>query len=370
MARKRTPGLVKRNGVWHLDKIVGGQRLCESCRTGDLEEANRYLARRLEEIRQASVYGVRPSRNFEAAATKFLNENLHKRSIADDAQRLRQVMPYIGHIALDRLHMGVMESFICDRKSQGIAPGTINHTLKVIRHILNLAATEWLDEYGLTWLACAPKIRLLPDHNKRQPHPLSWDEQDQLLRELPPHLAIMALFVINTGCRDSEVCRLHWDEEMRVPTLATSVFILPGRRVKNGDDRLIVLNRVALSIIEAQRGKHPEYVFTFRGHPVTRMLNHAWIKARARAGLPEVRVHDLRHTYGRRLRAAGVPFEDRQDLLGHRSGRITTHYCAPELARLLEGANRISERDQHRPELVILRRRNELGESRKIPANF
>ncbi len=78
---------------------------------------------------------------------------------------------------------------------------------------------------------------------------------------------------------------------------------------------------VALSIIEAQRGKHPEYVFTFRGHPVTRMLNHAWIKARIRAGLPDVRVHDLRHTYGRRLQAAGVSFEDRQDLLGHRSGR-------------------------------------------------
>jgi uncharacterized cupin superfamily protein len=39
-------------------------------------------------------------------------------------------------------------------------------------------------------------------------------------------------------------------------------------------------------------------------------------------------------------------------------GRITTHYCAPELARLLEGANRISERDQQRPELVVLRRMN------------
>lgn len=358
MARKRSPGLVKRNGVWHLDKIVSGQRLCESCRTGDLEEANRYLTRRLEQIRQASVYGVRPSRSFEAAATKFLNENLHKRSIADDAQRLRQVMPYIGQTALDRLHMGVMEPFIRDRQGQGIAPGTINHTLKVIRHILNLAATEWIDEYGLTWLAGAPKIRLLPDHDQRQPHPLSWDEQDRLLRELPPHLEIMALFVVNTGCRDSEVCRLRWDEEMRVPALATSVFVLPGRRVKNGDDRLIVLNRVALSIIEAQRDKHPEYVFTFRGHPVTRMLNHAWIKARTRAGLPDVRVHDLRHTYGRRLRAAGVSFEDRQDLLGHRSGRITTHYCAPELARLLEGANRISERDQQRPELVVLRRMN------------
>ena len=39
-----------------------------------------------------------------------------------------------------------------------------------------------------------------------------------------------------------------------------------------------------------------------------------------------VRIHDLKHTFGRRLRAAQVSLEDRQDLLGHKSQRITTHY--------------------------------------------
>ena len=60
-------------------------------------------------------------------------------------------------------------------------------------------------------------------------------------------------------------------------------------------------------------------------------------------GLPLVRVHDLRHTFGHRLRAAGVSFEDRQDLLGHRSGRITTHYSAPDLSRLLHAVDSIVE---------------------------
>ena len=41
------------------------------------------------------------------------------------------------------------------------------------------------------------------------------------------------------------------------------------------------------------------------------------------AGFKSVRVHDLRHTFGRRLRAAGVGLEDRQDLLGHKSSRMT-----------------------------------------------
>ncbi len=54
------------------------------------------------------------------------------------------------------------------------------------------------------------------------------------------------------------------------------------------------------------------------------MLNSAWLRARKEVDL-QVRVHDLKHTFGRRLRAAGVSFEDRQDLLGHRLGKITTH---------------------------------------------
>lgn len=47
------------------------------------------------------------------------------------------------------------------------------------------------------------------------------------------------------------------------------------------------------------------------------MLNSAWLRARRDAGPLQVRVHDLKHTFDRRLRAAGVGFEDRQDLLGH-----------------------------------------------------
>ena len=67
------------------------------------------------------------------------------------------------------------------------------------------------------------------------------------------------------------------------------------------------------------------------------------------------RVHDLKHTFGRRLRATGVSFEDRQDLLGHRSTRITTHYSAADLLRLIEAANSVCDRDGRRPELVVLR---------------
>ncbi len=177
----------------------------------------------------------------------------------------------------------------------------------------------------------------------------------------------MAHFAVNTGCRDSEICGLRWDWEVRVPELATSVFIIPGRKVKNGEERLVALNRIARSVVESRRGQHASHVFAYEGRPVLRMLNSAWKKARLRVELPLVRVHDLKHTFGRRLRAAGVSFEDRQDLLGHRSGRITTHYSAVELSRLIEATERVVEQNGKRPELVVLR--GKIGtDSRKTPA--
>lgn len=234
---------------------------------------------------------------------------------------------------------------------------TINHALQVVRHILNLAAGEWLDEHGLTWLQTAPRIKFLREDDRRAPYPLSWDEQTQLLQASPPHLARMILFEVNTGCREQEVCGLRWEWEVKVPELDTSVFLIPASEVKNREERLVVLNRVAKSVVDEMRDVHDEYVFAYKGGRVQKMNSSAWRRARQKAGLPQVRVHDLKHTFGRRLRAAGVSFEDRQDLLGHRSGRITTHYSAAELGNLIEAANRVcAEGSRKSPALVMLKR--------------
>lgn len=134
------------------------------------------------------------------------------------------------------------------------------------------------------------------------------------------------------------------------------MFVIPAERVKNREERLVVLNIVAKGVIEELRGTHPEFVFTYNGKPVPRMHNTAWKKARIRADLAHVRVHDLKHTYGRRLRAAGVSFEDRQDLLGHKSARITTHYSMAELANLISASNKVCGGESRKsPALVILR---------------
>jgi integrase len=165
------------------------------------------------------------------------------------------------------------------------------------------------------------------------------------------------------GVLTSVICNLKWEWEVRVSEVKIgSVFIIPQDLVKNGEERLVVLNRMASAVIERQRGKHSEFVFVYRGRPLHHMLNNGWRKARETVGLG-VRVHDLKHTYGRRLRSAGVSFEDRQDLLGHKSARITTHYSSAELLNLWDAANKVCV-DQNRPMLTLLRSSAQLGHAK------
>ena len=306
MGRKQTPGLRNRGGIWHIEKQVLGHKIHESTGTSNLKAAELMLARRIEEVRQASVYGIRPPRTFREAASKFLEENLHLASIGDYALHLKQLAPYIGNLPLEKVHLGTLHPFIEARKQQGIKTKSINLALGVVRRILNLAARLWRDENGLTWLETAPLIQMLPVNDARKPYPLSWEEQRRLLQALPGHLARMCLFKVNTGCREQEVCQLRWEWEVQVPELDTSVFIVPGELVKNREERLIVLNRVAQSVVEEVREVHPDYVFTYKGHAVQSINNSSWKRVRGTIGLP-IRVHDLKHTFGRRLRATGGP---------------------------------------------------------------
>jgi integrase len=353
MGRKKSPGLFKRGRIWWIDKRIKGYgRVAESCGTTELAEAEQFLTFRLNEIRSAMVYGIRPTRTFEQAAIKFLEDNQHKKLFERYVYAFERVMPYIGDLRLDRIHNDTLASYRRARRADGVSAGTINKELSCVRRVLNLAARVWRHDNGMAWLDAPPLIEM-EQGNIRRPYPLSWEEQDRLFRELPAHLQRIALYKVNTGCRTQEVLQLRWNWEVQVPELGTSVFILPVLdefQTKNGQERVVVLNSIARRVVDEQRGKHPKFVFTYRGRPTKSIHNWGWKLARERAGLRQVRVHDLRHTFGHRLRAAGVSYEDRQDLLGHKSDRITTHYSAPDIARLIEAAEKVCLR---RPNTVL-----------------
>ncbi|WP_244306904.1 tyrosine-type recombinase/integrase [Azotobacter salinestris] len=374
------------NGIWKIDKRYKGERIQESTGTCDREEAEQYLIHRLEQLRQEKVYGVRPVIQWQEAATRYLIEFQNQPSIWLTAIYLEQLDSYIGDLPLSRIDDRSLAPYIKDKLQGGASNRTVNIALERVIRILNLCARKWRDDNSKPWLDTVPMIAKLDEKRaSRKPYPLSWEEQSLLFAELPDHLRRMALYKVNTGCREQEVCKLRWEWEIAVPELGTSVFLIPaefgGRReqsgVKNRDERLVVLNDVARRVIDGQRGLHPSLVFPY-GNPdqfgptaVHRMNDSAWRKARVRSaakweeihktpahpGFASIRIHDLKHTFGRRLRAAGVTEEDRKALLGHKNGSITSHYSAAELDQLIDAANKVSATDSRAPALTILKRR-------------
>ncbi|WP_415842644.1 tyrosine-type recombinase/integrase [Pseudomonas reidholzensis] len=373
-----------------MDKVYKGERIRESTGTGDREEAEQYLIHKLEKLRQQKVYGVRQIRIWEEAAMRYLLEVKDQPSIHLTALCMKQLHPYLGHLPLTHIDDQALEPFIRDRQTEKVLPDgsiekavsnrTINIAIERAVRVLTLCARKWRDDDRRPWLDSVPMLKKLEEKkSSRKPYPMSWEEQSILFGELPGHLQTMALFKVNTGCREQEVCKLRWDWEISVPELGTSVFLIPadfgGRHarsgVKNGDERLVVLNSVAKSIIERQRGVSKEWVFPYNGTAMHRMNDSAWKKARVRAaklwqeenlrpahpGYASIRIHDLKHTFGRRLRAAGVTEEDRKSLLGHKNGSITSHYSGAELGKLIEAANMVSTTDSRGPVLTILKRK-------------
>ena len=350
---KRTPGLRKKGNIWQVEKVIAGQLI--RCSTGEteLDAAERFLAKLIEDRRKVVIYGERIERTFDQAAARYVENYGHKRSLDRDITTLKVVMPYIGNLELRKIHAGVLEGFIRDRKKAGISAGTLNRDMSVIKRVLKLCAELWRDENGRPWLDTAPML-IRVQGESRKPRPINWSEQERLLKVMPKYLADMCLFALNTGLRDQEICGLKWEHECRISESDKTVFIITDDRAKNKRERIVVLNSISSKIVNSHRGNQSDYVFDYQGRQLDRINNRAWKKAIVDSSLTGVRVHDLRHTFGMRLRAAGVSFEDRQDLLGHHAGRITTHYSKVEISKLIDCLELLCER--RKPEHTLIRK--------------
>jgi integrase len=314
---------------------------------------------------------------FTDRAARYVAQSRGKRSSDVIKWHVTLLQPYLGDLEPKQVHDQTLEPFVKQRLADGASATTINRSLEVVRTILNRAARSYRDDDGRAYLeAMPPLITMLPE-NPRSPYPITWQEQEALFRRLPAHLARMALFAVNTGLRDSNVCGLQWQWEVAVSEVGRSVFVIPPEAFKTKRPHVVVLNDVAWSIIETQRGKNPLWVFPYRGRCVRTMNNNGWQQARRKASLPLVRVHDLRHSFGCRLRAAGVSAEDREALLGHANHSMAGHYASADVGRLLNQANLVLNRsgtqtvlriaDRHASEIVgIQQERGGPGFARQV----
>lgn len=352
------------NGQWRVDKVIRGERI--QGRHSSHQEAERCLLTKIAELESRGPVVTR-SMNLSQAAARYLveQERLEKVSLATETYLLEPVVEMLGHLALDQIHDGTLQQFVDGRLAEGKAHKTINLSLSVVRHILNLAARKWRVDLGdgrtAPVLAQAPLLTLLPlTGHQREPRPISWDEQRRLLPALPVHLAQMVLFCLNTGLRENVIVSLRWQWELKVKldNKVVSVFEVPRQYVKGRKSlAYVVCNSVAQRILDRVRGQHAEFVFVWRRErtknideepvmqyaPVTTMNNSAWQNARRKAGLADVHVHDLRHTVGMRLREAGVREETIADVLWHSRRGMTAHYSAAQVRELRQALDLISD---------------------------
>lgn len=157
---------------------------------------------------------------------------------------------------------------------------------------------------------------------------LSFEEEKRLMSVLigdREHLRDMVILDINTGLREDELLSL----KLRDVDLQRSV--LHVCKSKNGEGRDVPLNNTAHhllgGLIEQARRNDDEYIFT---NPKTRTrlttIKTAWGTACEKAGITNLRFHDLRHTFGTRAIDNGAPLSAVQKIMGHKTIQTTMQY--------------------------------------------
>jgi len=350
MGKTRTRGItLESDGTRTVNKVWHGERIFQRLGATSQDEAEKWLADELAR-RRAGEQRRRSARPlFAECAARYLIESREKRSAVTIAFHVKILLPFLGQTEIHQIHDETLAPFIEARQADGVSATTINRSLEVVRTVLTRSARAWRDERGEPLLDRAPPLLAMLKESRRPPRPISWEEQDALFPRLPAHLQQMALFAVNTGLRDENVCGLRWDWEVRVPEVERSVFLIPAAEYKTGVPHVAILNDAAWRIIETMRARRvakvlssepaSEFVFTYSGHRIDTMNNSGWQKSRRDAGLSDVRIHDLRHTYAGRLRLAGVSQEDRNALMGHQGRSIPELYASADVGRLIAAAN-------------------------------
>lgn len=288
-------------------------------------------------------------KTFDDAAAMYLAE-FEGKCLKRQQYALKHIQPFIGHLPLIDVDDQALAEYKATRKKFAMA-GTINKEISTATAVLNKACKVW------RWIPSAPKLQRVKG-DTRKPYPLSWPEQIAMFSRLCGDIQKIALFAVNTGVRREEIFKLRWEDERDID--GVMVFIL--RETKNGQDRPVVCNSIARRIVCYMRQQADGYrkelendpeakvpkdfdIFVFPKVTVSKIMNKAWLAA----GLPDdplvkKGIHNLRHTYGYRLRQAGVPGEDRDALLGHHNQSLTQHYAMPDIERLAELAERVTVR--------------------------
>jgi integrase len=210
-------------------------------------------------------------------------------------------------------------------------PGTVNRYLNALSSVF-------------TW-ACSPEVVLADRHPVREVHRLKepagrirWlsrpvDEDSSELERLlaacresrSAILFDLVMLLLSTGCRLNEILRIR-RQDVR---LEEGGFTIPATSAKNEEARFVPLEGLGLEIVKSRLASlRPgnDHLFPGADDKPAWLPKHAWTNVRRRAGIRDLRLHDLRHTHGSYLAMMGKTLPEIMQALGHKSPAVALRY--------------------------------------------
>jgi site-specific recombinase XerD len=256
------------------------------------------------------------------------DEELYRLRIKDvfGAKRLNQ----ISRLQIQTFHSGLLE--------EGLAPATANHHIKLIRHMLNLSL-EWqmLDKNP------ARRIHMFAEDNKVERY-MNDAQLASLLEVLRTDscrsVCLIAMFLLATGCRLNEALSACWpqvDKDKRV-------WRIPASNSKSKRMRPVPLNDTAFDVLNQlnTEGVYEHLFINTKTKKPYVNIAKVWEKLRSKAGLPHLRLHDLRHQAASNLINSGSSLFIVQQILGHSDPSVTQRYSHLSMKTLNDASDNAS----------------------------
>lgn len=248
----------------------------------------------------------------------------YKRSWDSDDSYLRNhLLPRFGHLHLDEIKQQAVIEFHHGMKSAGYALATANRVVILMRYMYNLAA-----KWKILGADTNPTkgVMLFETNNGRERF-LTAEETQRLYAALDnsenTQLKSIVALLLLLGCRKQELFKARWehvDLERRTWRIPLS---------KSGKTRHVPLSKQAIQVLtQLPRWQGCPYVIP---NPKTLQpfvsVFCSWNTARKQAGLPEVRMHDLRHSMASNLVNSGRSLFEVSKILGHTQVKTSQRYA-------------------------------------------
>jgi len=264
------------------------------------------------------------------------------RSYATDVQRFncRIFKAAFSDKRLDRITTKELIDFHSElREVHKLAPATADLHIKLLRHVFNIAI-----KFDVIEKNPAAKISLFNADNRVE-NIMDETQLQRLMLVLTTHpnraACRIAMFLLSTGCRLNEALSAEWSQI----DWAQKVFRVSATNSKSKRMRPVPLNESAMEILEQVKNDSPQWVF-YNADTGThfKTLHKGFNDARKMAGIPWLRIHDLRHAYASLLVNSGRSLYEVQSLLGHSSPQVTMRYSHMNTKTLLEASEVASDR--------------------------